>query len=639
VQHTTENFSNLEIGDPLYFDVTTGSGFFSTTPRGVVFILDITNVGTDSSTFTVSEFPNGDAINLPATLSGSFQIANQARTFAGNNVDLGTQTTVDIINDTPLTFDGANENGTSADLANYSGGLVEVNSATGLDDLDWYFGTMVFYTASDILAEDGVTVQEAGEPATGLSNNTTYFIDSFFPGGNTGQYYFTLRPLPSGEPITSISGGSGAQNFKQIGISTDKNIFHLKDNGFEQGDMLRYDFPDGGRFQVTDPTNDEVNFYFVDTVYDQHNFDVLSTVGEIIPRTVERTGTDAYFEIEPTPVNAVGLKEPLSFAVTTGTIPEGLSLNTSTGVISGTPTEVIEEPGREVIITCTDADGQTAIQIITFQFNQPPFLYPFNSTTFTTGGANGREGPTVDQARSGVGNPAWANSYLNMNSRGTQLWTVPEDGEYRFNVLGAEAGRGNGWGREGQGARMRGTFSLTQGDVIKIAVGQRGQNSYYNGGGGGGSFVATENNSPMIVAGGGGGGSGNYSYNDAYDYTYTNANYYGSGSSNGYGGSGNYRQGGGAGFYGQGYGYGGQAFVDGARGGSNNGTTGGFGGGGTGGYGTWGSGAGGGGGWAGGGGGRWSTNAAGGSSYPGGNSQSNSRNQGYSNGSIQVSKQ
>lgn len=47
-----------------------------------------------------------------------------------------------------------------------------------------------------------------------------------------------------------------------------------------------------------------------------------------------------------------------TFAVTTGTLPTGLSLNGTTGVLSGTPTAIGDTTG--LVITATNANGSTA---------------------------------------------------------------------------------------------------------------------------------------------------------------------------------------------------------------------------------------------------------------------------------------
>ena len=140
-------------------------------------------------------------------------------------------------------------------------------------------------------------------------------------------------------------------------------------------------------------------------------------------------------------------------------------------------------------------------------------LYTFSDVTLTSGGATGRFGPTLTQAKSGAtssGTITWKDNteYFNVTATGIILWKVPATATYRIEVWGAQGGGGGYTG--GFGARMRGDFSLTQGQVIQILVGQRGHDTGYCAGGGGGTFVALGSNrstaSPLIIAGGGGGG-------------------------------------------------------------------------------------------------------------------------------------
>jgi hypothetical protein len=88
-----------------------------------------------------------------------------------------------------------------------------------------------------------------------------------------------------------------------------------------------------------------------------------------------------------------------------------------------------------------------------------------------------------------------------------QSWIAPVTGTYRITVVGARGGEGTGCCGYvgGLGAEMAGTFSLTAGSVLEIAVGGRGASSLFSGGGGGGTFVVDTLNNPLIVAGGGGG--------------------------------------------------------------------------------------------------------------------------------------
>ena len=158
-------------------------------------------------------------------------------------------------------------------------------------------------------------------------------------------------------------------------------------------------------------------------------------------------------------------------------------------------------------------------------------LYAFTSATFTPGGATGRIGPNITQARTGVGNPSWASTYLNMTTNGYQLWTVPTTGSYQIEVAGAIGGdgttstAGNPLSNGAGGAKMRGTIALTSGDILEIIVGQsgtryRGTSSWSSGTGGGGSFVS-KSNALLIAAGGGGGRAGDNSSFQSWQYGQT----------------------------------------------------------------------------------------------------------------------
>jgi len=145
--------------------------------------------------------------------------------------------------------------------------------------------------------------------------------------------------------------------------------------------------------------------------------------------------------------------------------------------------------------------------------------------TFTNCSSVGKDGPSQSDC-----NTAYSGTSLEGDvtvNNGIQEWTVPATGSYVIEVWGAKGGGityncyHSGVDCHGaNGARMKGTFSLNQGEIIRIAVGQMGED-YINstnggGGGGGGSFVAKGSNhssaSPLIIAGGGGGG---------HRYTYT----------------------------------------------------------------------------------------------------------------------
>jgi len=235
-----------------------------------------------------------------------------------------------------------------------------------------------------------------------------------------------------------------------------------------------------------------------------------------------------------------------------------------------------------------------------------PPLYSFTSHTFTNCSATGRTGPTLANCTSAYSSTTWASNtaYFNMTTQGIQEWTVPETADYTFSVRGAGGGRGyttgNANNRGGYPRVVSGTVSLLKNDVIKIAVGQQGDDSNgtsncsgSSGGGGGGTFVVTGTTVLFVAGGGAGGATYNSTLADAQNSengsTAPGSNTVPGGTSGGGGtgaNSGTYGcvagGGGGGGYSGNGGnagGNGGASFTNGANGGTNN-RNGGFGGGG-----------------------------------------------------------
>jgi hypothetical protein len=157
-----------------------------------------------------------------------------------------------------------------------------------------------------------------------------------------------------------------------------------------------------------------------------------------------------------------------------------------------------------------------------------PALYSFTTFTFQTGNIVGPTGANATQlfanSYSNVGNTWLQNTaYYNTTGTGYQYWTVPATGTYQITAAGSRSGIGDFTSypttttQYGRGATISGTFALSQGQIITIAVGQPSANttspSYTAVGGGGGTFVVLGNTRPLVVAGGGGGNGG---YGSAY---------------------------------------------------------------------------------------------------------------------------
>jgi hypothetical protein len=135
-------------------------------------------------------------------------------------------------------------------------------------------------------------------------------------------------------------------------------------------------------------------------------------------------------------------------------------------------------------------------------------LYSFTSWTFTNGNSTQQFGPTIANLRALY--DTTSNTWINNDSyftavNGIQYWTVPATGTYTITAAGASGG-----GNVARGAQLTTIASLTQGEVIRIAVGQRGGNvNVFYGTGGGGSYVVrspfNSNASIILIAGGAGG--------------------------------------------------------------------------------------------------------------------------------------
>ncbi len=308
----------------------------------------------------------------------------------------------------------------------------------------------------------------------------------------------------------------------------------------------------------------------------------------------------------------------------TGATGNNITLNSSTGSSSWT----INHQGTESITYTTVTYGACH----------------GSSTTITatgTGNTNGGNNGVCWDLPAAAG-PVTFNPTGSGSSGTTQTWTVPTTGNYMIEGYGASGGAttAGGGSYPGRGAYIKGTFSLTAGQVLKILVGQKGGDGMNSSGGGGGSFVVNNsNNSPFLVAGGGGGsrdGSDTRVSNaDASTSTSgrnTGCGTGGSGGSGGTAGCGGNGAAGGGGLTGNGSnGYsstgGGLSLTNGGTGGSvtcgsTNTGAGGYGGGGAGEWCYYGSG-GGGGGYSGGGGGDSPSSGGGGGSYNGGTDQTN----------------
>ena len=154
-------------------------------------------------------------------------------------------------------------------------------------------------------------------------------------------------------------------------------------------------------------------------------------------------------------------------------------------------------------------------------------LYEFTEATFT-GVTRSQNGPSLSEAKTLCTGPSSGNfkndtAFFNVSS-GFIVWTVPEEGTYRFKLAGGRGGANYDYSysvtQDAPAAIMQADFVLTQGTYLAMVIASEGDPGYGNvntgSNAGGGSFIwdSSAQSSPytggiggntLLLAAGGGG--------------------------------------------------------------------------------------------------------------------------------------
>ena len=175
----------------------------------------------------------------------------------------------------------------------------------------------------------------------------------------------------------------------------------------------------------------------------------------------------------------VGEQAPTSFAITAGSLPSGLTLNSLTGVISGTPGDVSGTTTSNFTVRATGSYGQTADR----QFSITILFVITGQQIYSTAASNSFVVPT------------------GITEIQVKLWGAG----------GAGSGGGNGGttgtvNHGGGGGFTVGKVAVTPGETLTLICGGGGAPSGGEGAGGGGRSALRRGTTELMTAGGGGGG-------------------------------------------------------------------------------------------------------------------------------------
>lgn len=220
-----------------------------------------------------------------------------------------------------------------------------------------------------------------------------------------------------------------------------------------------------------------------------------TTVGNKPPAFTTTAGSIAtlYHSQRSSVSIAIGVSDPdstiLTYSISSGSLPAGLSINSSTGIISGTASAVTSDTTSTFTVQVADSDGASATRQFSITVKKP-IVTTYNYT------------------------------------RTVQTFTVPSGVTKIYAAMwGAGGGGGNPGGQRGAGGGYTyGDIDVSSVSYLHVVVGQygEGENNYFNTGngngcGGGLSGIFTTFNSDrtatygraVLVAGGGGGGGNN----------------------------------------------------------------------------------------------------------------------------------
>jgi hypothetical protein len=309
-----DRFSNVEKLDAITPSTATGAGPYNLTKGGVAF--------TPSSADTMVISING------VVQYGNFTVSSSTVTFSGALTDadtcdfiyhMGTGLLSTPVDNSVSTVKIVDSSVTNAKLAGSIANDKLSNSAITIN------GSAVSLGGTVTIGETKPTITSIS-PSTITNSQTSITITGTnFVNGINVEAVSTTGAIVQADTVTFSSSTSFSANFT---ITTDGTYF------------IRVENPDGNAARSSTALL---------TVSDAPTWSTAAgSLGSMA------AGATANFTVSATSDSAV------TYAVTSGALPGGVSLNTSTGAITGTESGATAETTYNFTITATDAEAQTA---------------------------------------------------------------------------------------------------------------------------------------------------------------------------------------------------------------------------------------------------------------------------------------
>jgi large repetitive protein len=304
-------------------------------------------------------------------------------------------------------------------------------------------------TFSIVLPGTGTLPQSLGlNPFTGIISGTPTAPAGTFPftvrvqdtSGQQDMKDLSVRVTLTTPPqitTTSLPGGTAGQPYNERVRSTGgigQLAWSVSAGSLPPGLTLD---PSGGTISGT-PTRGGSFTFTVKITDSVGQSDTQDLSINVTPLSITTTSlpSGSIGQVYNQTVQTNGGVAPLNFSISQGSLPAGLNVNQSTGVISGTP----NLPGgtSSFTVRVQDAGGQSATQALSITINIP--VPPSITTTTLPGGTVGKLYNQSLQATGGTGALTWSlasgslPAALSLSPAGVISGTPTKDGTANFTV-------------------------------------------------------------------------------------------------------------------------------------------------------------------------------------------------------------